>query len=143
MSNLQIYYHFKLDFQKVDQHTGGKWLIHGTNNMAFTSGPVLINGINESISGDKEGYQQVTPYTKKTAYIFHSRHSTDPKTCIPNEWKQPNTQSIYWTILNRVNNQSHKESFPNFIGCAVEGWKWISNFIPHFMMDVITSPYWE
>ena len=30
MSNLQTYYHFKLDFQKVDRHTGGKWLIHGT-----------------------------------------------------------------------------------------------------------------
>ena len=30
ISNLQTYYHFKLDFQKVDQHTGGKWLIHGT-----------------------------------------------------------------------------------------------------------------
>ena len=30
MSNIQTYYHFKLDFQKVDQHTGGKWLIHGT-----------------------------------------------------------------------------------------------------------------
>ena len=30
MSNLQTYYHFKLDFQKVDQHTGSKWLIHGT-----------------------------------------------------------------------------------------------------------------
>ena len=30
MSNLQTYYHCKLDFQKVDQHTGGKWLIHGT-----------------------------------------------------------------------------------------------------------------
>ena len=30
MSNLQTYYHFKLDFQKVDQHTGGKWLIHVT-----------------------------------------------------------------------------------------------------------------
>ena len=26
MSNLQTNYHFKLDFQ----HTGGKWLIHGT-----------------------------------------------------------------------------------------------------------------
>ena len=26
LTNLQ----FKLDFQKVDQHTGGKWLIHGT-----------------------------------------------------------------------------------------------------------------
>ena len=30
MSNLQTYYQFKLDFQKVDQHTGVKWLIHGT-----------------------------------------------------------------------------------------------------------------
>ena len=29
-SNLQTYNHFKLDFQKVDQPTGGKWLIHGT-----------------------------------------------------------------------------------------------------------------
>ena len=32
MSNLQTYYHFKLDFQKVDQHTGGKWLIHDTKH---------------------------------------------------------------------------------------------------------------
>ena len=32
MSNLQTYYHFKLDLQKVDQHTGGKWLIHGKDN---------------------------------------------------------------------------------------------------------------
>ena len=30
MSNLQTYYHFKLNFQKVDQHTGSKWFIHGT-----------------------------------------------------------------------------------------------------------------
>ena len=30
MSNLQTYYHFKLDFQKADQHIRGKWLIHGT-----------------------------------------------------------------------------------------------------------------
>ena len=32
MSNLEtcMYYHSKLDFQKVDQHTEGKWLIHGT-----------------------------------------------------------------------------------------------------------------
>ena len=32
VSNLQTYYHFKLDLQKVDQHTGGKWLIHGTKH---------------------------------------------------------------------------------------------------------------
>ena len=30
MSNLQTYYHSKLVFQHVDQHTVGKWLIHGT-----------------------------------------------------------------------------------------------------------------
>ena len=29
-SNLQTYYHFQLDLKKVDQHAGGKWLIHGT-----------------------------------------------------------------------------------------------------------------
>ena len=29
VSNLQTHYHFKLDFQKVDQHIGGKWLNHG------------------------------------------------------------------------------------------------------------------
>ena len=28
-SNLQTYY-FQLDFKKVDQHTEGKWSIHGT-----------------------------------------------------------------------------------------------------------------
>ena len=30
MSNLHTYHHFKQDFQKVDQHTGGKRLIHST-----------------------------------------------------------------------------------------------------------------
>ena len=32
MLNLQAHYHIKLDFQKVDQHTGDKWLIHGTKH---------------------------------------------------------------------------------------------------------------
>ena len=30
MSNFQTRYHFKLDFQNEDQHTGGIWLIHST-----------------------------------------------------------------------------------------------------------------
>ena len=30
MSNLQPNYCLKVDFQKVDQHAGGKWLIHDT-----------------------------------------------------------------------------------------------------------------
>ena len=32
MSILQTYYRFKIYFQNVDQHTGGKWLIHGTKH---------------------------------------------------------------------------------------------------------------
>ena len=32
LSNLQTYFHFKLDFQNVDQQIGGKWLIHGTKH---------------------------------------------------------------------------------------------------------------
>ena len=31
MTNLQTHYYLKLDFQNVDQHTGGK-LIHGTKH---------------------------------------------------------------------------------------------------------------
>ena len=27
--------------------------------------------------------------------------------------------------------------FPNFNGCTVEVWEWISNFIPHFIMEAI------
>ena len=30
MSNLQPHRCLKIDFQKVDQHAGGKWLIHDT-----------------------------------------------------------------------------------------------------------------
>ena len=32
MSNLHTQYHFKLVFQKMDQHTWGKWLIHVTKH---------------------------------------------------------------------------------------------------------------
>ena len=31
-SKLQTHYSFKIDFPKVDQHIGGKWLIHGTKH---------------------------------------------------------------------------------------------------------------
>ena len=30
--------------------------------------------------------------------------------------------------------------FPNSEGCTVEVWEWISNFIPHFIMELITYP---
>ena len=30
ISNLQLNWCLKIDFKKVDQHAGGKWLIHDT-----------------------------------------------------------------------------------------------------------------
>ena len=33
--------------------------------------------------------------------------------------------------------------FPNFNGCTVEVWEWISNFIPHFIGHVVTYPCWD
>ena len=30
-----------------------------------------------------------------------------------------------------------------FNGCTTEVWEWISYFIPHFIMDVITYPCWD
>ena len=34
-------------------------------------------------------------------------------------------------------------SFSNVNGCIIEVWEWISNFIPHFIMDIITYPCWD
>ena len=33
-------------------------------------------------------------------------------------------------------------SFPNFNGETAEGWKWVSNLIPHLTGHVITYSYW-
>ena len=32
MSELQTNYRLKMDFRKLDQHTGSKWLTHGTKH---------------------------------------------------------------------------------------------------------------
>ena len=33
--------------------------------------------------------------------------------------------------------------FQNLNSATVEVWEWISNFIPHFIMDIITYSYWD
>ena len=43
MSNLQNYYHSKLDFQKLGQHTRGKWLTHGTKRHKDNQLQILEN----------------------------------------------------------------------------------------------------
>ena len=38
ISHLQTHYHFKPDFEKVDQHTDDKWSIYGTKHRKDISG---------------------------------------------------------------------------------------------------------
>ena len=56
------------------------------------------------------------------------------------------TSALAW-ISNCIPNCIHDKvwdeityPFPNFIGAAVEVWKWINNFTPHFTWQVITYP---
>ena len=49
-------------------------------------------------------------------------------------------------ISNHMSNKVWREityPFPNFNGATVEVWEWISNFIPHFIMDMIAYPCWD
>ena len=61
MPNLQTYYHFKLDFQKLDQHTGGKWLIHDTkrrkdNQLQSITRDLLLTLFNFNPSKNKQSH---------------------------------------------------------------------------------------
>ena len=51
-------------------------------------------------------------------------------------------------ILARINDYIYYNvwgeitfPFPNFNGATVEVWEWISNFIPHLIMDLIIHPF--
>ena len=65
MSNLQTYYHFKLDFQKVDQHTGGKWLIHGTKRRKKNQLQTLEHSITQLEDGNCSSIK-IQCYSRKT-----------------------------------------------------------------------------
>ena len=41
MSNLQTDYNINLDFQKINQYAGGKWLIHGIKHPKDNTGKDL------------------------------------------------------------------------------------------------------
>ena len=58
-------------------------------------------------------------------------------------------ESFLWMHLHQFQYLSSivwdKITYPflNFNGTTVEVWEWISNFIPCFIMDVITYPCWD
>ena len=49
MSHLQNHYNFKLDFHKVDQHAGGKWLIHSTKHHKDNQLHMMFDGVRLTI----------------------------------------------------------------------------------------------
>ena len=49
-----------------------------------------------------------------------------------NRWKSNHIHYKVWDEITKI--------LPNFSGATVDVWEWISNFIPHFIMDVITYP---
>ena len=48
-----------------------------------------------------------------------------------------------WVSNHMSSEVSDEITDPFLYGCPVEVWEWINNFITHFIMDVITYPYWN
>ena len=81
MSNLQTYYHFKLDFQKVDQHAGGKWLTHGTKRRK--DNPKETCSIQYSRRMPRGGNIQGDVHLQKQKYLDRESPKCSSKS---NEW---------------------------------------------------------
>ena len=43
--------------------------------------------------------------------------------------------SKWWNEINKL--------FPNFSGCTVEVWEWLSNSNEHLIMYMAAYPFWE
>ena len=52
-SNLQAHYHFKPDFQKVGQHTKGKWLTHWGRVTRICVSKLTIIGSDNGLRPDR------------------------------------------------------------------------------------------
>ena len=50
-----------------------------------------------------------------------------------------------WISIHTLNKVCDEISylFLNFNGCNVEVWEWISNYLPRFIMVVISYPCWD
>ena len=75
-----------------------------------------------------ETWQSMNKYTRGLFYYEHI--STSIPVCIGDH------------MPNRVWDEI-TYPFPNFDSCTVEVEEWVSNFVPYFIMDVITFPCWD
>ena len=92
---------------------------------------------------------RISPTQWMTIYI-HTKIGSDPplwlyypELLLPT-WFNFNTTWISNHMPNKVWDEI-TYSFPNLNGCTVEvwEWEWINNFIPHFLVDLITYPCWN
>ena len=54
--------------------------------------------------------------------------------------------SIVAWVSNQISRRVANENtypFPNFNGCPLKLDIWMNNFIPHFLVDVVTYPCWD
>ena len=74
--------------------------------------------------------------------------------CVTEKWLYSNLRILLltWTYFNdgkdiKLHTLYSVDRFiywyPTFNICTVEVWEWISNFIPHRMMNVITYSHWD
>ena len=70
------------------------------------------------------------------AYVLQTESARYPfcLTLIPT-WINNRMRSKVWDIITCP--------LPNFSGVIIEVWEWVSNWIPHFMMDVIIYSDWD
>ena len=70
--------------------------------------------------------------TQKIRFIIH--------------YVKPTAQLLFKHISNHMLSKVWDKityPFPNLNGSTVEVWEWLSNWIPHYIMDVITYPCWD
>ena len=113
MSNLQTYYHFKLDFQKVAQHTGGKWLIQGTKRCKDNQLQSL-EWINESMISSMDQAESTGPQfnIKTISYQYRKSHCGDKTILRPSYLHNGisytgKTTSLYWIRAQIIIKATH------------------------------------
>ena len=55
------------------------------------------------------------------------------------------TLILAWISTHMLSKVWYKvtKPFPNFHGCIVENWEWMCKFIPYFIKDASTYPWWR
>ena len=120
------YFYCKCSRHNLCSKSFPKWTL-------FISGtpPTHLDCITIAIRIDKKGQLQLSQVIAKTGlcHVLVNMFSTHGLTLI-SAWISNHNHYKVWEEITYP--------FPNFNGCTIEVWEWISYFILHFIMDVIT-----